>query len=318
MSLIISNSDPVLDPVYARAEVERHFAQQLTIGRAMADYGAQLLKRAFVSCGRDKIEDLIVIAVLFRQALVAFDGCMLCIAGGAVEACNVHARTLLEVHLYIEWILREGKERWGRQFYVAGLRQERAWAQRVISGTADHTAFTAAWQATFERTWQVDANSVAGATATVNEVGRILALPKFAAIDRSFDAARGKRQFDQEWYKVGTGSPTSIRDMAEKLGKTAYYLVLYKSLSAHVHGTAGRSGLRPDGDGLITIEPVRAIAAIGAIYTTAVSIWLWTCRQIMAAYRPDELHGFAVTYSQEWQPHLTFPEIQEEVIPVRV
>ena len=316
MAFETPNTDPILDPRYGAAEAKRHFSTQLAVARDMADYGAQLLKRVFATCGRDKIEDLVVIAALFRQALVSFDACVLCLENGAVDASNVHARGLLETDLYLEWILTQGKERWGRQLYVANLRQERDWDRRVIPGTAENAIFASAWRDTIGKPFVVDPVIEAGARKQEAAINAILEKPAYHAINTSFDKARGTRPYEPEWYKPGPDAPRSIAHIADMLGRKAHYATLYSVFSGHVHGTRTKNGFCVDEDGMVVIEPVRSVADISSTFSPTVAIWRGLCRRIIHHYRPDEAQAFALKYENDWKSRLSFPEIKEATVPV--
>jgi hypothetical protein len=112
----------ILDPAYGREIVQHHLRPQLDAGREIVDYGANLLLRCFLSMERT-VGNVMVVGVLFRQAVAALDGFVLCLENGAVDAAEVHSRGALEASLAIEWVLKRGKEEWGRRIWVFSLRQ---------------------------------------------------------------------------------------------------------------------------------------------------------------------------------------------------
>ena len=126
-----ANTHMVLDPTYGREIVERHLQPHVDAAREVVTYGSNLLLRCLK--GMDgTIGNVMVVGVLFRQALAALDGFVLCLAHGAVDAAEVHSRGALEASLSIDWVLKQGKEEWGRRIWIYSLRQNLQWVRKRI------------------------------------------------------------------------------------------------------------------------------------------------------------------------------------------
>jgi hypothetical protein len=132
----------VLDPAYGREIVDRHLRPHVEAAREVVAYGADLLLRCFFSMDRT-IGNVMVIGVLFRQAVAALDAFVLCLENGAVDAAEVHSRGALEASLSIDWVLKQGKEEWGRRSWIYSLRQNLQWVRKLIPGRPEYQRYVA-------------------------------------------------------------------------------------------------------------------------------------------------------------------------------
>ena len=131
----------LLDTEGGRSEVRRIYQPQLNLIGEITEYGANLLLRAFATTTTRTVADVVVLPVLFRQVVAMLDAARLCLEGAAVYASFVPTRALWEATLSLEWILKNGKDYWGRQYYVSHLRKRRSWARQSIPGTPDHKRY---------------------------------------------------------------------------------------------------------------------------------------------------------------------------------
>jgi hypothetical protein len=207
--------------------------------------------------------------------------------------------------------LKAGKDRWGKQAYVSDLRLERSWNRRLVPGTDEAKRYETAWRDTFTREPPFSAEAIANAPLRVAEIDRLLGLPSYKPINDWFDTARGGRAWDVEWYKPGPDAPMSVFDMAGKLDRTADYLTIYTSLSHHTHSSRPSAGFTIPSPGHVAIEPVRAFAELGMVFSLCTSLALRCMTQFLEHYRPDELQSFGKIYMERWRPHLTIPQIVE-------
>ncbi len=305
------NTDALLDPSYARDEAWRHFRPQLEVAREIAEYSSDLLKRAFASNKRSNVADLIVIAGLFRQALASFDGALLCLENGAVHAAQLQTRALWEASLFIEWILTQGKDRWGRQLYVYSIRQELAWVRRVIDGSPEHAAHAEAWRDAFGYEWEAPEKLATEMQEREREILNFLQSGPHRQINQYFE--NWNRKGEPDWYKVGPDAPSSLYAMAVKVGRRAEYTTLYKSWSYHAHGVRTNIHFRMGPAGMVTIEPIRYLADFPQVFTVATSLALRVLRTVLHEYREGEFERLRQKYIESWRPRLTPPHVKEDV-----
>ena len=174
--IVFPNTDPLLDPAFASHEAQRCLPDQIALLQELRDHLRDLIKRAFGQ-HKDSVHDLVVIGGLSKQALVALDGLCICLEAGAAHAGHIQARAQWEATLFVEWILQNGRERWGRQYYVADIRRERNSTRRAIIGTPENAAYQELWRETYEKEPnEFSEEFVKKASEHLAEIDRILAI----------------------------------------------------------------------------------------------------------------------------------------------
>lgn len=306
----VANTDPLLDPTYARAEAQRHFAAQLDAGRDIAEYGSRLFRRLFVTSARESFQDLMVIGAFLRHSLAAFDGCLLCLENGAVDAAQVLLRSQFEARLYLLWCLHEDRERWARQYYVYTLRQERDWTMKLVAGSAEREAHVAVWQEMFGRDPTIPEEAVQHATRRLRDIDEHLGSNLYREINEWFTAKRSRnRDREVDWYKAGPDAPRSIYDIACKLRLSAEYSVVFRSLSSRAHSSRSNNAFKLDADGFVVLEPVRQLADFPFVYSQSAGYMIDVCRRLLTEYRRDELPVFRRDYIENWQRAFDLPTV---------
>ena len=138
----LAGEEPILDRTGVAHSIRRDLNEPVSYLETLTDYGVQLLKRSLASSSRET-PDVVLLPVLFRQVLAFADSVHLHLAAGAVHSAVPSVRALFEATLSMEWIVTQGKERWGRQFYVSELRQRRNWAAMLVPDTPENAKLSA-------------------------------------------------------------------------------------------------------------------------------------------------------------------------------
>lgn len=107
----------VLDRRGPRSLLRRRASSQLQVLQNIVDYGVLLLERCLRDSER-RAEDVVLLSVLLRQAIAMGDAVHLNLFPGAIYAAHLPLRSLFEARLSIEWILTQGKERWGAYWLI--------------------------------------------------------------------------------------------------------------------------------------------------------------------------------------------------------
>jgi uncharacterized protein DUF5677 len=306
--IIIPNTDAIFDPAFASEEARRVFGDYLDAAADLREYGKDLLKRLMAS-SVDNLPDLVVVAGLLRQLVVSLDGWQLCATGGAAQAARVHLRGVLEAFLYMEWILTRGKERWARQLYIATIRANRRSTRRAIPGTEEHRLFSEAWEQSFEQPHTFSAETIAQARLQDRGAQDLMESRVYEHIYRDFEAFVAKRGREPEWFEIGHGAVNSIYGLASELGRRAEYFVLYESYSEAAHGDRTNLHFRKESEGNLSLEPVRAVAALASDVSLAIGLPMRAYLLLLQHYRPDERPVFARTYVERWRKQMGSPNV---------
>lgn len=287
----------ILNREEPRAVAEQHFSKQTELLRDIADYGSNLIVRAFNSSPK-KMAEVVVCGVLLKQVVAMADAAEVLLTSGCGHAAFLPARTAFEASIYLDWILAADSERRATRYIVGNYRDERLWAARAIPGTTEEVAFT---QIANTLGLDIHANRptlTSDANAHLADVNRILAQPELQAIDQEFTAAKKKRKHDPEWYQLD--GLTSIRQVAEKVGRLPEYEFFYSKGSQVTHTGSYKDHIR-FADEQVRFKPIRHLADVNMLLSFMVSLCIGTYRKILKEYRPDELAAFRKKYIEDWR-----------------
>lgn len=287
----------ILNREEVKAVALQHFAKQTELLRDLANYGSNLIVRAFDSSPK-KMAEVVVCGVLLKQVVAMVDAAEVLLSAGCGHASFLPARTAFEASIYIDWIFAGDSERRATRYVVANYRDERLWASRVIPGTAEEIAFTKIAQF-LGVDIHAERPTLAGEASThLTEVDRILAQPNLAAIDQEFAAARGKRKRDPEWYELD--GLQSIRQVAEKVDRLPEYEFFYSKGSQVTHTGTYKDHVRFV-DSHVRFKPIRHLADVNMLLNFIVSICVGTYKKTLEMYRPGETTAFAKKYLEDWR-----------------
>lgn len=270
---ILNRQEPI-------AVAEQHFSKQIELLRDIADYGSNLIIRAFNSSPK-KMAEVIVCGVLLKQIVAMVDAVEVLLSSGCGHAAFLPARTAFEASIYLDWILTADSEHRATRYLVGNYRDERLWAAKAIPGTTEEIAFTS-----IAKTLGLDIHSArptlaSDATAHLAEVNRILAQPELQAIDQEFAAAKEKnkkRKRDPEWYELD--GLTSIRQVADRVGRLAEYEFFYSKGSQVTHTGSYKDHIR-FADGQVRFKPIRHLADINMLLNYIVSLSIGTYKKVI-------------------------------------
>jgi hypothetical protein len=288
----------ILNRTEAQGHAVEHFSKQLELLRSLANYGSNLVVRSYHSSTK-QLADIVVCGVLLKQVVAMVDASEVLLSNGISHAAHLPARTAFEASVYADFILFSDSERKAMHYMVANYRNERLWAQRATKGSPQAIEFEPV-SASIGFDLHASRPSLdSEAQLHLQEVNRILAQPDFRAIDEAFNATRkGKRKGDPEWYSLLGYS--SIRKLAESVGRIAEYECFYAKGSSITHSAAYKDHLAFHGKE-VRFKPVRHIAEMDAIVKALGTTALTTYRNILRKYRPGEIPALNRQYLREWR-----------------
>lgn len=287
----------ILNREEVTAVAEQHFSKQTELLRDLANYGSNLVIRAFDSSPK-KMAEIVVCGVLLKQVVAMVDAAEVLLSAGCGHASFLPARTAFEASIYIDWIFDGDSERRATRYIVGNYRDERLWTSRVTPGTAEEIAFTKIAQFLGVDIHANRPELVGEAASHLSEINRILAQPSLASVDQEFIAARGKRKRDPEWYELD--GLQSIRQVAEKVGRLPEYEFFYSKGSQVAHTGTYKDHVRFV-DGQVRFKPIRHLADVNMLLNFIVSICVGTFKKTLDRYRPGETVAFAKKYLEDWR-----------------
>ena len=298
-----------LDRDAAAKAIAGGYGPQLDMLTDMVNYASNLIPRAYNS-GDKKLRDVIVCFVLLKQFASMVDAVEVLARAGAVHAAFVPARVAFESSLYLEWMLASDGEKKAAYFFVADVRADRAFAERLAKGGDASSTF-------FREMGQIGADAAAkyptmeaDARNQIAAADRLLARPEFAEANAAFEAMRGK----PEWYRA-LGKP-NIRAIAEELMRLPEYNIYYRKGSEVVHSSAYTHHVAFARSGAFS-HPVRNLADAHTLFNNVSQSAMLTFTRTLAFYRPRELGAFGRKYMEDWRAAFTRVPLTRIVSPLR-
>lgn len=295
------NTHAIWDPGWARSVTEHSYKAQTALGRELVRYGADLLMRALRSAP-DAVPDHVLLSVLFRHALSAFDATLVALEAAAPSAASVHVRAQLEARWGLKLALSE-PTKWGRHVYVWSLRQQRVAATyQMINPT--EAAELANQMKTSDLSRTGSAPTQVDWIAYVDHIGAILARPEYRDIDESSAKYAAVRKHEPPWHYDASRPKgrqlVSARQLAQAVGAEAEYDRIYKHSSYYVHGAFTGTSLISDDKGLI-VAPLRTAEGWRQLYLLSVGLAVESYRLVINQYREGEVGTFVRGYHDRWR-----------------
>jgi Family of unknown function (DUF5677) len=290
----------ILDRPEAESAVKTHFADELLALQELVDYGTHLIPRCWASSNK-KMEDMVVLTILLKQALALLDGAQVLVASGCVPTAWLQLRALFEVSIDLDWILARDTERRARAYFVVNLRRRLTWVRRMQQGTSEHK-----WlQRELQTIGGLDVSQMGpSAKAEVDAVTQQLNRKAFRQMNAAFTRRRRTRSFDPKWYvalfpRKRKSKPT-LYTLALRTKRTPQYRVIYERGSETMHSSSSYGHVEVNG-GKILIHSLRELSETNCIAVQLAGQALVTYSQVLGHYRPAELANFGRRYVQGWQ-----------------
>ena len=293
---MIQHIDQAFKPVLDRdaaIDMAAKFSDAIELLLELVDYGTNLIPRAYGNSGRD-LKAICLLFVQLRQFVSHLDGIALLLSNGACGTANLQLRSVLEAAHIIEWILTGDTENKIRYLYVANLRRRRQWDSVAIPGSSAATKHVAA-----ASQLKLSTEQMQEIADEVRRIDALLATPEFNAINAKFESHYSRKGgFDKPWYEVY--GATSIRNVANQIGKVKEYTYIYSSLSGMTHGSDMWKSVF-FGSGQIELSPVREPQHIPNIIQLSATLALRVYELILREFRAGEEENFNRKYVNEWR-----------------
>jgi hypothetical protein len=306
----------LIDRAGPASDAEQHLAPQLELLEQMVNYGSNVILRCFRDSDR-KIEDIVILTVLFKQSLSSLDAISVLLKNGASLACHQHLRTLWEAGLYLDWILKQDSKKRSDAYWVANIRRIRSQHLRGTPGSPDHAAFLASLGDLAED--YLSPFTEEQAASEIEKANAILASDDFRDLNEHFEEFLKKRKFESSWHKPVGGQ--SVRGIACDLNRQAEYDIFYSLGSEMVHASSYGGHLGIDGS-TVSMRGIRGLHEFSTVFSWSVTVMLRTIESVLTRYRPLEVPNFARKYVDEWRapfrsaPNLSFEPTQSPLDPV--
>jgi hypothetical protein len=290
-----------LDGMLNRGEAKKHadenFGNQIALVQDLANYGSNLILRAFNSSNKD-LASIVACGILLKQVVAMLDAVYELVAAGMVYPSFLPARAAFEASVYLDWILFSDSERKARAYLVSNYRDERIWVARVTKGTHEESVFSA-----ISKSIGLDIHArrptlEAEAREHLKEVNRILSQTNFANMDQEFEKLKKKRKREPSWVQVCGAN--NIRAVADQVGRIAEYSFFYSRGSQITHSATYKDHVKFAKD-KVHLKPIRNLSGVDMLINFLVSIALRSYQNVLTYYRPKELDAFKTKYKEDWR-----------------
>ncbi len=278
-------------------QMQEVFRPQLELLEELVNYGSNLIPRAYSDAKTDTA-DVVVIHNFLKQAVVLMDGIHIAATQGSVINGLILLRSLFEIKLCLEWILKKDTAYRGELFYVWQIRHKRKACLRHIPGTPEYSRFHEAAKA--EPALQGISDrlpySLGELKDQVRKYDEALASEKWKSINGKFEsAANGRSKHD--WYSPEVGN---LREMSKEIGKEAQYVIFFAHYSNLTHGLALEKNIWIGKEGAQSTS-IRTIVGADELLMNTFNFSHEVFEKIIRHYRPGELVNLRRKYFEEWR-----------------
>jgi hypothetical protein len=301
----------ILDREKHKDDVQKYFSSQITVLTDMVNYGTWLIPQAYDS-SQKKLEDIMVITVLFKQVISMIDAMEIIVSNGTVYPAFLQARAALEASLYIDWILKENTVKKARYYYVSNLRNEHLWALRMTEGTTEQQEFTIEVTDLAPYRNFKNSNIQQIAQERLKEIDNILSQDNFKLINHEFESLKKKRRNREPYWYQPILQKISLKRIAKDVERLSQYVYIYQEKGSKItHIASYRNHIRFSKGGKFFFEPIRNLNEIDTLLRFAMVVALSTYKSIITKYRHGELQNFATKYKNDWRQYfLNMPSIE--------
>jgi hypothetical protein len=294
-----SEFKPILDRDKHEGDVKQYFSKHIDLLVDLANYGSNLIPRVYDSSDK-KLEDIVIIGVLLKQVVSMIDAVEILVSKGAVGPANLQARAAFESSLYIDWILMSESEKKAKYYYVSNLRNQRLWALRLKSGTAESEVFSKTFQYLEKHLNTIGLENIEKqAEEGLGKIDSLLTRNGWKEINLEFDRRKDRKTgTERYWYKML--GITSIRQLAEQVGRLGEYDLFYSRSSEVIHAASYRDHIQ-FGKGTVSFEPIRQLKDMHNLLRFIFSVAISSYMSVLKHYRRGELSHFTRKYMRDWR-----------------
>ncbi len=180
----------ILDREGSQETVRKHLSKQTALLRDIANYGSNLIVRAYDS-GPKTMPEIVVCGVFLKQVVGMVDATEILLSAGSGLPALLTARSAFEASTYLEWVLQDDSNRRATRYVVGNYRTERLWVSRVIPGTRENTDFRKNPETKGIEIYEGRPDIATWAPTRLATINKALSTQDLAPIDQEFTRVRG-------------------------------------------------------------------------------------------------------------------------------
>lgn len=271
-----------------------------TIGRAV-DFGTHV----FNWCGPEssgKSFALLPPLMLLFHCTEAADSISLLVRGGSIDPCGPLLRTEMEGALGIFYILQTDTERRGLAYRFGRYFAESSALERldITTQKGQEAERRLASDVSFGGVLpKPDPAQIAAARA---DVANRMADARFDKVRSAWQAWQSShRDRPPHWYSL-FGGPTSVAELAQRVGVVGWYDLFYRNFSDEVHSTTAMNSIRNSGvANRALIKPIRYPDGAQLCFQLCTSLLFYVYQSMIGRFCPAQMQAFQDWYAETIQ-----------------
>jgi Family of unknown function (DUF5677) len=283
---------PILDREGVGEDIRQHLHEPIGLLQELVDYGTALIPRAFDSSPKD-FQATYLIFVQLQQFVANLDAAQELLSKGCCYSASLQVRSLLESYMMLKWILESDTAKKIDHLFVANLRKRRSWQAIAVPGSPEANKHPDE-----AKKLPKDPKIIAGITKEIANIDALLSDPRYAAINAAFDTARGKRDYDPNWYELF--GVRSIRAITIANGRQKEYDFIYSPFSGATHGGDIWKSIHFH-PGQVEVNSIREVQGVPLLCKLSATYAMHVYQHILETYRPGEVENYRRKYLTEWR-----------------
>lgn len=233
------------------------------------DVGADMLDWWFgeKTDGKMTARELVLITI-HSSILSCCDSIGLLLGSRSAESAKPLLRSMLESSFHLEWILKHEGDDLAQSYLVMARRKELGLLEKLNPESESFKSM----KGQLGENDDIFSNDLIGAdwiAASQGLLEKQVAGDKSKMIIENLKKHKTKKAKDK-WYALNNG-PSSVEELATKLGRRGTYETLYRPLSSNTHGSDSDSFILPDKGGY-WLKPIRRAENSSLVFAVASSI----------------------------------------------
>jgi uncharacterized protein DUF5677 len=268
--------------------------------REIVDYALKVFQRCSITA--EGVDTPMGVLFPFLHFIEMLDGTEVLLDGAVDVPARATLRAGFEALLSMEWVATEDSERRGAAYVVAEVHRRLAWNEKFDQDTERGKQLRAVLDKDdIGKTLTLPASDDPIKDAEERaKVRSVLEQPHLKAAAAEYERIKKAGRRTPEFYALW-GGPGNLEQLSQRLGRAAYYEILYRLWSGTAHATdLGRQlGLV---DGQPAVSRLRSGAGLINLYAHAIYFGLEAIRVALTKYRSEELKSYYKWYDDKIRP----------------
>lgn len=278
----------LLYPEMRKAEAKQVIDEGSSLLRELINYATNAFPRCQASASKETPDEHLPVFASFYHIIEMTDAIEVLIS----ESCAIPAMPLLrssfEALLAIEYILEANYSNRAFAWQVCYVHQRLHNYKILNPSTQEGKQFQSLLEKdTVGKYIKAHLGYIPDLASYISNLESLLDKPSYKAANTEYEALKKRRSNRPEWYSFN-GGPSSIRGLAQHLGRGAQYEIMYRSWSSISHGTDLSHILAKANDGSAAINPIRNHQYMVAVIGFAAEFMLHATRVMLGKFRPGE------------------------------